>query len=204
MRLPELEPRHVVRFRIDEELHLHLLELACAEDEVPRGDLVPERLADLRDPKGNLLPRALLHVEKVHEDSLRRLRSEIDDRRRVLDRPHERLEHEVELSGLGEGALHAARRTLGVRRPRLALDAWVVGTKALLAVATVDEGIDEPRDVTARFPHPRVHEDRGVEPLDVAARTHHGVPPAVLQVFLQLDAQRSVVPDGAGPTVDLG
>src|SRR4030095_2429961 len=34
----------------DEVLHLHLLELASAEDEVPGRDLVAERLADLRDP----------------------------------------------------------------------------------------------------------------------------------------------------------
>ena len=38
----------------DEELHLHLLELAGAEDEVARGDLVAERLADLGDPERRL------------------------------------------------------------------------------------------------------------------------------------------------------
>ena len=38
----------------DEVLDLHLLELARAEDEVARRDLVAERLADLRDAKGNL------------------------------------------------------------------------------------------------------------------------------------------------------
>src|SRR5687767_15561373 len=35
--------------RTAEVLHLHLLELARAEDEVPRRDLVAERLPDLRD-----------------------------------------------------------------------------------------------------------------------------------------------------------
>ena len=44
----------------DEELHLHLLELARAEDEVPGRDLVAERLADLRDAERDLLPRRLL------------------------------------------------------------------------------------------------------------------------------------------------
>src|SRR5207237_4956733 len=35
--------------RRHEELHLHLLELAQPEEEVARRDLVPERLADLRN-----------------------------------------------------------------------------------------------------------------------------------------------------------
>ena len=42
---------------LDEELHLHLLELARAEDEVARGDLVTERLADLADAERRLLAR---------------------------------------------------------------------------------------------------------------------------------------------------
>ena len=38
---PALVPLRGVGGR-DEVLHLHLLELACPEDEVPRGDLVAE------------------------------------------------------------------------------------------------------------------------------------------------------------------
>ena len=41
--------------RLDEELHFHLLELAGAENEVARGDLVSEALADLADPERRLL-----------------------------------------------------------------------------------------------------------------------------------------------------
>ena len=43
--------------RRDEVLDLHLLELARAEDEVARRDLVAERLADLRDPERHLRRR---------------------------------------------------------------------------------------------------------------------------------------------------
>jgi hypothetical protein len=55
---------------LDEELHLHLLELPHAEDELPRDDLVAEGLAGLRDAEGDLHARALLHVQEVHEDAL--------------------------------------------------------------------------------------------------------------------------------------
>ena len=41
-----------VRTGFNEELELHLLELAYPEDEIAWGDLVAERLADLRDAKG--------------------------------------------------------------------------------------------------------------------------------------------------------
>src|SRR4029079_18236358 len=70
--LPVLEPMPF-RARLDEELHFHLLELARAEDEVSGRDLVPERLADLRDAERHLLTRRLLDVEEVHVRALRGL-----------------------------------------------------------------------------------------------------------------------------------
>src|SRR4029077_9126362 len=117
LRLPVLEPFHVrlaarrLR-RIDEELHLHLLELARAKDEVPRRDLIAECLADLRDAERDFLSRRLLDVHEVDEDSLRGFRTKIDDRGALLDRSHERLEHEIEEARLAECALHPARGTL--------------------------------------------------------------------------------------------
>lgn len=44
----------LVLARLDEEFHLHLFELAGAEDEVAGGDLVAEGLAHLRDAEGGL------------------------------------------------------------------------------------------------------------------------------------------------------
>src|SRR5882762_2152094 len=48
-----------------------------------------------------------------------------------------------------------------------------------------------------------MHQDRRVEPLDVLAVVHHRAPPALLDVFLELDAQRAVVPYRAEAAVDL-
>src|SRR5437899_4073770 len=70
----------------DEELHLHLLELAHAEEEVPGRDLVAERLARLRDPERRLAARELRDVLEVDEDPLRRLRPEVRLRAGLLDR----------------------------------------------------------------------------------------------------------------------
>ena len=188
---------------LDEELHLHLLELARAEDEVARRDLVPERLADLRDAERDLLPRRLLDVQEVDVDALRRLGPEIHDRRALLDRPHERLEHQVELSrgAVSSQAVPLARPLARLlRAPRVR---QLVGPEPALAGLAVDQRIGEAGDVAARLPHPRMHQDRRVEPLDVVARAHHRVPPVVLDVRLELDAERAVVPHRSRPAVDL-
>src|SRR5258708_32062668 len=55
---PELEP-FAFAARLHEELHFHLLELARAENEIARRDLVAKRLPDLRDAEGNLPARRL-------------------------------------------------------------------------------------------------------------------------------------------------
>src|SRR6185312_13571359 len=69
---PVVEPLRL-GLRVDEELHLHLLELAHAIGEVAGANLVAKRLADLRDTKGQLPAHALLHVLEVDVDALRRL-----------------------------------------------------------------------------------------------------------------------------------
>src|SRR5207244_12703483 len=97
-----------------EVLELHLLELARAEDEVARGDLVAKRLADLRDPEGRFLARELEHVLEVDEDPLRRLGAQVRGRARLLHRADRGLEHEVEVPRLGEVAL--VRLAGGLRR----------------------------------------------------------------------------------------
>ena len=103
---PLLERGGGLRLRPDEVLHLHLLELAHPEDEVAGRDLVAERLADLGDAERQLLARRLLDVLEVDVRALRGLRAQVDDRGVLLDRAHERLEHQVE----------AARRATAGRR----------------------------------------------------------------------------------------
>src|SRR6185369_12748242 len=213
---------HLVR--VDEELDLHLLELARPEDEVARRDLVAKGLADLGDTERELAPRRLQHVVEVHEDALGRLRSQVGDGRVLFHRAHERLEHEIEVAGLGELPLATlrAKRAPGAAVPaglaggdhelvplgRLAVVyprqlVHLVGPEAALALAAVDHGIAEVVDVAAGLPHGRVHEDRCVEPHHVAALLHEVPPPHAPDVVPQLDAEGAVVPARAGATVDL-
>src|SRR5208282_2237243 len=72
-----------------EKLHLHLFELARAENEILGGNFVAERLALLRYAERQLDALRIDNIFKVRKNSLRRFRPQIDDRRRVLDRAHE-------------------------------------------------------------------------------------------------------------------
>ena len=83
------------------ELHLHLLKLAHAEDELTGHNLVAEGLADLCDAKGDAHAAGLLHIQEVHENALCGLGTQIHVHRRVGAAAHLRLEHEVELTHVG-------------------------------------------------------------------------------------------------------
>ena len=87
--------------RLDEKLQLHLLELARAEGEIARRDLVAKRLADLRNAERDFLPRSLQHVLELRENRLRGFRAEIGDVLVRFERPTMRLEHQVEGPRLG-------------------------------------------------------------------------------------------------------
>ena len=192
---PVLVPALAVGRR-DEELHLHLLELAGAEDPVLRRDLVAERLADLGDAERRPLARRVEDVGEVDEHALRRLRAQVGDGRRVLDRAGLGLEHQVELAGLGERAvLAAARARVGVVE--------LVEAEAVLAVGAVDEGVGEARQVAAGFPHLRRTEDGGVDQHDVVALLDHGADPRLLDVAQHERPERAVVVGAAEAAVDL-
>ena len=185
---PVLVPLGRVRRR-HEELDLHLLELARAEDEVARRDLVAERLADLRDPERRLAARELEHVLEVDEDALRGLRAQEDARGVVAHGAHEGLEHQVELARLAQ--LAAA---LGARDLAVVVGLEVVGPPALLALAVaLDQRVGEALDVARRLPGARVHQDRRVERHHVVALLDHGPPPLGLDVVLQQHAVVAVV-----------
>ena len=97
------------RSRLDEELHLHLLELPHPEYELTCDNLVAECLSYLSDTERNLHSSGLLHVKIVHENALGGLRTQINDVGRVCRATHRSLEHKVELPYVGPVAGSADR-----------------------------------------------------------------------------------------------
>src|SRR5215213_9051860 len=76
--------RSLVLARTDEVFHLHLLELTRAKDEIAGRHFIAKRFSDLRDAEGKLAPHGRLHVQEIDKDALRRFRSEVSERRRVI------------------------------------------------------------------------------------------------------------------------
>ena len=192
---PVLEP---VAGRVgrDEVLHLHLLELAGAEHEVPRRDLVAERLADLGDSEGRPLAAGPQYVGEVDEHALGGLGPQVDRRRGVGHRPGMSGEHQVELPRLGElTPFPAVGAGLGVLQ--------LVGAVAGAARAAVHHRIGEVVEVPRGLPHRRRRQDRGVQADHVVAHLHHRPPPLLLDVAQQQHPERSVVVGGAKTAVDL-
>ncbi len=125
---PEVEPLAGL-LRRAEPLELHLLELAAAEDEVARGDLVAERLADLRDPERHAHAAGVEHVAVVEEDALRGLRAQVRHIVVAAGGADEGAEHQVELARLGERSGPRCARRVDAR-------------PLLLAKLEVGHGID--------------------------------------------------------------
>src|SRR5262249_16718990 len=125
-------------------------------------------------------------VLEVDEDALSSLRPEEGSGRVLTDRADVRLEHQVELSRLGEVAFAELAWMLRRAPPARAL-AELVGAVAELARPAVDERVGEPRDVAGRDPDLRVEDDRRVEADDVVALLDQRAAPLGLDVVVQQD-----------------
>ena len=195
----------------DEELKLHLLELAAAEGVVPGRHLVAEALAHLGDSVGNGHARGRGHVLELREDRLGRLRTEVGDVRRVVDRADDGLEHQVERLRLGKLAAAVGAEEIASVDLRLGLLLLVgvdvldlVGPHKLLAVLAHRHRIGERVEVARRLPYLRMHDDRCVETGDILAATHGELPPGLLHVLLKFAAQGTVVPEPRHSAIYLG
>ena len=184
---------------------------------LPGRDLVAEALAGLGDAERRLLARGLHDVEEVDEDALGRLGPQVVQARLVLDDAEVGLEHHVELARLGPLPAGAAVRAGDVGQgDRVGVDLLallrlpvgdgllqVVDAEALVAAEALGERVGELADVARGDPRLARQDDRGVEADDVLAGGHHRAPPLALDVLLELDAERAVVPRRARAAVDL-
>ena len=147
------------RVRVAEELDLHLLELARAEREIPRRDLVAKALADLRDAERNLHPRAVEHVLEVDEDALGRFGPQEAASSSLPIAPTIVLN--IRLNSRGSVRLHFSNspgRLLGFCGH--SADLQMVGPPAAFARPAIDHHVVKQIVVPRALPHLRVHDDR--------------------------------------------
>ena len=79
----------------------------------------------------------------------------------------------------------------------------VVGAVALVARLALGQRVAEGVDVAAGLPDLARQDDARVEADHVVTHGDHGLPPLALDVLLELDAERAVVPGRLGAAVDL-
>ena len=164
-------------------------------------------------PNGGLRARRRHHVGEVDEDALRGLGPQVVHALLGLDRAEVGLEHHVEVARLGPLALGAAVRAddLGHRHGVGVVEALlqrvrllqVILPMTLVAVQALDQRVVEHLDVPGGHPHLARQDDRAVQADDVVAAGDHRPPPLPLDVLLELDAERAVVPRRLGAAVDL-
>ena len=144
------------------------------------------------------------HVLEVDEDALGRFRPEVDHAWRILlDRADEGLEHQIELAGFGELAFMMFAGLFAGFAGALAFGD-LVGAEAGLAAFAIDQGVGEVDFMTRGLPDGAVHEDGAVEADDIAAGGDVVMPPGVLDIAEEFDAQRAVIPRAIEAAVDFG
>src|SRR5215813_3331139 len=137
--------------RAHEILHLHLLKLASAKDEISRRYFVAKRLANLRNTEWQLAAAGRQDIEKVNKNSLRSFRSQINQRGRVIfSRGSDvRAEHQIEgprLRKISRPAIrtfHAFRANGVCDRSCTGRKVELVRTHTVIAFAAVDQRIAE-------------------------------------------------------------
>ena len=162
-------------------------------------------------------------IFKIDEDALAGFRAQVYDGRVALDGTEIRFEHQIEFAHGGiavlaaYGAIHSVfvdkRFHLFVRhRIHRLFRLYVVRsakifdelirTKTRFALGAVDHRIGKMRDVSARFPRRMMHKDRRVEADDIVVELRHLFPPRVLNIALEFDAERPVIPRARLPAVN--
>ena len=220
---PVVEPLKVSA-GLAEELELHLLKLSYTEDEVAGSDLVAEALADLSDTEGHLAAGGALDIDKVGENALSGLGTEVNSVLSVLGDTLEGLEHQVKLTDIGEVVLAAGGAgdivllyellhlgmTVGIDglgQLKAVLFAPVLNdlvcTETLVALTAVHERIGEAAEVTGCDPGLGVHQYSSVKTNIVGVLLDELLPPGLFNVVLQLNAKGAVVPGVGKAAVNL-
>ena len=201
LRFPPVEPLFhpalmpfFVGTRLHEELEFHLLEFADPEDEIARGDLIAESLADLGDAERQPRGRGVHHIAEIGEDRLCCFGAQVGEAGAIGHGPEIRLEHQVERSFIGQIVRTAVRAHLFLQ---------VIGAMSCIAFAAIHQRVAEGVFVTRVAQCQWIGEDGRVESLDIVPLIDHRAPPGGLQIVLQLDAQRAVVVYALQTAVDV-
>ena len=148
------------------------------------------RLENVDRPNGRI---------EIEDDGIGMNEEGIENYWLVLGRSSKSVDEPTKLGRIPVGSKGLGRLAALLRETLL----QVVGAETLVAGQALDERVTEGRDMTRRDPGLQRQDDRGVQADDVVTLGDHRLPPLPLDVLLELDAERAVVPGGLGAAVDL-
>ncbi len=204
---PVLEPFEI-RVRLAEEFTFHLLKFTGAEREVAGGNFVAEALANLAYAERQLFACGALNVGKVHKDTLRGFRTQINGVLCVLCDALKGFEHQVKLTNVREvftaavGAfdvvfldeLHHLFVAPAIGRLAGEVLNQFVRTVACFAVFAVHQRVGKSAHMAGSHPNFRIHQNSGVEADIVRAFLYKFFQPCLFHVVFEFHTQRTVVP----------
>src|SRR5882724_12863323 len=79
----------------------------------------------------------------------------------------------------------------------------MIGTQPGLASPAIDHRVSKGIDVTARFQHRRMGQDRAVQSDDVVALPHHHLPPILFKIIFEFDSKWPVIPHPVESAINL-
>ena len=191
--------------------------------EVTGSDFVTEGLTDLSNTEGHLLSCCSCNVLEVYKNTLCCFGTKVNCVGAFFCYTDECLEHEVELTDACEVHRSAVRATdtvfLDVSahfivRPtcRVNVEAVLesivfdelVSSVTALTYLTVHKRVRESAKVTGCNPCLGIHDDSRVKTYVVGALCYELLPPCLLNVVLEFNAERTVVPRVGKTAVDFG
>ena len=159
--------------------------------------------------------RSALYIHKVHKDTLCGLGTEVNGILGILGHTLECLEHQVELSDIGEVVLSAGRARnivvfdegfhlslgesiYGLFENMTCLGAPIfyqfIRAESLFALAAVHKRIREASEMSRSDPRLGIHEDRRILTDVIWIFLNEFFPPCAFDVVFQLNSERAIVP----------
>src|SRR3989344_4539181 len=172
---------------------LHKVKLADAEKKISRRNFVSKCFATLCNTKRQFGMESVDNIFKIDEHPLRYFSAKISAR--GADRAPQ---------------VNRKKQVKHLLLAKFAFALWampafyLVGTKAVFTLCTLNHRVGEPFKVPARRPYRLWHNNTGVEPIHVVARADKLPPPQIFNIFFKRNSKRPVVPRAGEPAINLG
>ena len=179
----------------NEIFQFRLLKFTHSKDKIARRDFVAERFSDLGNSKRQLARRRVDNVLKLSKNRLCRFRTQISERRAVVNRSDRGFKHQVKRTRF---------RQIGRTAVRTFSVLYMVGAKTSFALATIGHRIGKSVFMPRIVQHLLIGQNSRIKSFDVVTFVNHCFPPGGLKIVFQFNPQRTVIVYPLQTAVNIG